>query len=156
MYYTSSKKFGPISTCHRNWRAYDNKNRNSQKCALIHGYSRYVELTFKALTLTNEGWVYDFGDCAMFKSWLDVNWDHKTLIGSDDPALQQIIQMHDQNLISIVVIPSDNGWNPGIEGSCKWLYDSFNKMLKDSGNERVVVSKVKIWEHENNYAEYGE
>lgn len=153
--YTSSKKFGPISTCHRNWKAYENTNRDSRKCSLIHGYSRYIELTFKANFLTPEGWVYDFGDCKEFKQWLDTNWDHKVLISENDPKLKEILEMQDHNLINVTVIPHQKGWNPGIEGSCKWVYDTFNEMLSLK-TQRVRISKVKIWEHENNYAEYGE
>lgn len=44
--FKSTKRFGPITTNHRNWHAAFNANRNSQKCSFIHGYSRYCEIVF--------------------------------------------------------------------------------------------------------------
>lgn len=153
--YTSGKRFGPITTTHRNYHAANNKNRDSTKCSWIHGYGRYVEVYFTCDSLSDEGWVYDFGDCGYFKEWLKNNFDHKTLISSDDPELEKIMSLHDENIMSVVVIPNKNGWNPSIEGSCKWVFDEFNHYLRHH-ERNVRVKAVKIFEHENNWAQYAE
>jgi hypothetical protein len=46
------------------------------------------------------------------------------------------------------------GYGPGIEASCKFVYDYVDDWAKKQSNNRVKVSKVEIWEHENNSAIY--
>lgn len=153
MFY-STKKLGPISTCHRNWHAERNTNRDSRKCALIHGYSRYIEFAFQG-DLDEFSWVYDFGDCGVIKQWLADNWDHKVLIAGNDPQLDEIVRMHDLNIIHATIIPTDErGWGPGIEGSCMWVYDVINPLIVEKTNGRVSINSVRIWEHEQNTAIY--
>lgn len=151
--YKSTKKFGPISTSHRNWKAEFNPNRDSRKCALCHGYSRYLQLTFDG-DLDERAWVYDFGDLRFVKQWLDENWDHRTLISANDPKLDKLREMQECGLIALTVIPDQDDWGPGIEGSCKWVYDQINPVIQEKTQGRVSISKVEIWEHENNSAVY--
>ena len=44
------------------------------------------------------------------------------------------------------------GWGPGIEASCKFVYDYVDQWTKNTTNSRIWVQKVQIWEHENNSA----
>lgn len=153
MGYKSGKRFGPITTTHRNYHAAANVDRDSVKCSWVHGYSRYIELTFEANELSPEGWVFDFGNCEYFKEWFKYNFDHKTLISSSDPELPHLLELDAKNVISVVIVEDKNGWNPGIEGSCKWVFDEFNTYLHIN-HPRVRVTSVKIFEHENNWAQY--
>ena len=66
MKFKSTKRFGPITTGHRQW-------RDSGHCSYIHGYGRYVRLTFEASQLDERGWVMDFGDLKDIKK----NWPKK-------------------------------------------------------------------------------
>ena len=61
--FTSSKRFGPISTGHRQWRAQNH-------CSFVHGYGRFVEITFGCYQRDERGWVVDFGDLRDVKKWL--------------------------------------------------------------------------------------
>lgn len=150
--FRSTKKLGPISTSHRNWMAEFNPNRNSKKCAWCHGYSRYIEFTFDG-ELDSRQWVMDFGDLKYVKKWLEENWDHKTLVASNDPKLDKLKEMELNDLISLTIIDvSNEGWGPGIEGSCVWVYDSINPIIMDKTKNRVQISKIQIWEHEQNSA----
>lgn len=151
--FESTKRFGPISTCHRNYLAEHNPNRDSRKCAWIHGYSRYMQLWFQG-DLDERSWVMDFGDLKFVKEWLEENWDHKVLISSSDPAMDLIEECYQNGLLVPTIIPDVNGWGPGIEGSCKWVYDTLNPMVESKTEGRVRISKVEIWEHESNSASY--
>ena len=46
------------------------------------------------------------------------------------------------------------GYGPGIEDSCKWVYDNITPMIKLLTDNRVWIQKVRVYEHENNWAEY--
>ena len=143
--FTSSKKIGPISTGHRQW-------KHKGHCSYVHGYGRYVRLTFEASELDERGWVMDFGDLKDIKRWIEAEWDHKVLIASDDPLLQQLKELESHGGILLNVLP--DGYYPGIEESCRYLYDMLNPMIKEKTNNRVEITRVEIWEHENNHAEY--
>ena len=151
--FNSTKRFGPIPTCHRNWHAALNENRNSQKCAWIHGYSRHVQITFSG-GLDACQWVYDFGDCKFIKEFLDDLWDHKVLISSNDPELQHLQTMQDLDLLRLTIIDAENGlnWGPGMEGSCKFLFDNLQPTITKKTEGRVRITRVEVWEHENNSA----
>lgn len=143
--YHSSKKFGPISVAHRQWRA-------ESHCRFIHGYGRSVELTFECAELDHHGWVMDFGNLKSIKKRIEQEWDHRLLVASDDPKLNLLRAMHQEGLVDLNVLDVYSGHNPGIEGSCTHLYDILNPMVKKLTDQRVRISKVQIWEHENNSA----
>lgn len=147
MSFYSTKKMGPISTGHRQW-------RDDGHCAQIHGYGRYVEFTFECLSLDGRQWVMDFGDLKDVKKWLEEQWDHRVLIASDDPQMELIMQAHSTNLMNVNIMDVSNGYGPGIEGSCKFVYDHVNPMILKKTGGRVWVKRVQIWEHENNTAIY--
>ena len=54
--------------------------------------------------------------------------------------------------VNLNVMPE--GYGPGIEDSCKYVYDKVNPMIKEKTDSRVEITRVEIWEHENNHAEY--
>jgi len=149
----STKKLGPISTSHRNWRAADSENRDATKCSWCHGYSRYIKFTFQG-EVDERGWVFDFGDTKFIKEWLDHNWDHKTLVSDDDPELEYLKEMDKRNILKINIIDTSTGWNPGMEGCGKWVYDCINPIVLSRTNNRVSIAKIEIWEHEGNSACY--
>ena len=49
-------------------------------------------------------------------------------------------------------MPSNYG--PGIEDSCKYVYDNISNIISIKTKNEVWIDKVKIYEHENNWAEY--
>lgn len=147
-FYESTKRFGPISTGHRQW-------RDGGHCAFVHGYGRHVKITFRATALDHRFWVMDFGDLKWFKSWLEGEWDHRTLLASDDPLLPELTDLHEKGGININVLDVSKGYGPGIEASCKYLYDKLEYELFQRYGSRVRVHRVEIWEHENNSASYG-
>ena len=145
MKYKSSKRFGPITTGHRQW-------RDKGHCSYVHGYGRYVRLTFEAIELDERGWVMDFGDLKDVKSWIESEWDHRTLIAADDPAIPELKTLEEVGGINLNILPE--GYLPGIEESCRYLYDKLNPVIQRKTNNRVEITRVEIWETEKNQAEY--
>jgi len=146
MKFQSTKKLGPISVGHRQW-------RDDGHCAWVHGYGRYIQFTFEG-DLDERQWVMDFGDLKDIKQWLEEQWDHRVMIASDDPQLAKLKEMHDLNIMNINVMDVDKGWGPGIEASCKFVYDHVQPIITQKTNGRVKITKVEIWEHERNSAVY--
>ena len=145
MKYKSSKRFGPITTGHRQW-------RDKGHCSYVHGYGRYVRLTFEATELDERGWVMDFGDLRDVKSWIESECDHRTLIAVDDPAIPELKELEKVGGINLNILPE--GYLPGIEESCRYLYDKLKTVIQRKTNNQVEITRVEIWEHENNQAEY--
>ena len=145
--YTSTKKFGPISVGHRQW-------RDKGHCRFAHGYGRYVELTFACHSLDDKGWVMDFGGLREVKMIINHEWDHRMLIASDDPLLETFKDLNVKEAIDLNIMNVERGWGPGIESSCKFLYDIIQPYIKEVTDQRVWIKKVQIWEHENNSASY--
>ncbi len=149
MYY-STKTFGPISTGHRQWRAAE--LRDSSRCAWAHGYGRHVELTFAASELDDRGWVVDFGGLRFVKAFLEDNWDHRLLLSSEDPLLNEFLELEKKGGVNVNIMDASKGWGPGIEQSCKFVFDNINPMILEQTGNRCWISKVQIWEHEKNSA----
>ena len=145
MKFKSTKRFGPITTGHRQW-------KDKGHCSFVHGYGRYIRLTFEASELDERGWVMDFGDLKDVKKWIESEWDHRVLIAADDPLLSDLQELESKGGIYLNVL--DDGYYPGIEESCRYLYDKLNPIVKDKTNNRVEITRVEVWEHEINHAEY--
>ena len=145
MKFKSSKRFGPITTGHRQW-------RDKGHCSYVHGYGRYVRLTFEATELDERGWVMDFGDLRGVKNWIEDEWDHRTLIAADDPVIPELKTLEKVGGINLNILPE--GYLPGIEESCRYLYDNLNPMIQQKTNNRVELTRIEIWETERNQGEY--
>ena len=143
--YTSSKRFGPISTGHRQW-------KHDGHCSYVHGYGRFVEITFGSDQLDYRGWVMDFGDLKDVKKWLKKEWDHRLLLAWDDPLIDDFKKLHKKGGVNINIMSPVYG--PGIEDSCKYVYDNISEIILTKTSNQVWIDKVKIYEHENNWAEY--
>ena len=143
--FTSSKRFGPITTGHRQW-------RDKGHCSFVHGYGRIVEITFESHVLDHRGWVMDFGGLKEVKNWLESEWDHRVLLAYDDPLIDDYKYLAESGGIDINILPKEYG--PGIEQSCKYVYDNISLIIKRITDDNVWINKVKIFEHENNWAEY--
>ena len=146
MKFKSSKRIGPISTGHRQW-------KDDGHCRFIHGYGRYVEFTFACNERDESGWVMDFGNLKSVRKWLEREWDHRLLVAHDDPQIRLLEVLNDHGVAYLNIMPK--GYGPGIEDSCKYVYDKVNPMIKEITDGRVWIEKVRVYEHENNWAEYG-
>ena len=146
MAYKSTKKLGPISVGHRQW-------KDQGHCAWVHGYGRYIQFTFEG-ELDHRQWVMDFGDLRDVKQWLEDQWDHRLLLASDDPHISDFQKMHELGTMNINILDVTKGWGPGIEASCKFVFDHVSPLIDKKTEGRVKLVQVEIWEHERNSAVY--
>ena len=122
------------------------------KCHQLHGHNYQLEVTIESKELDESGFVMDFGDLRDIKRWIESEWDHNVLIAADDPLIPELKKLEEVGGIYLNILP--DGYYPGIEESCRYLYDMLNPMIKEKTNNRVEITRVEIWEHENNHAEY--
>ena len=88
--FLSSKKYGHergLSAAFRQWRA-------GSHCRFMHGYSLEFEFVFGTHELDENNWVVDFGSLKNLETWLRLNFDHRTLVASDDPMYSFFEEMH--------------------------------------------------------------
>lgn len=131
-----------LSTCFRQWKA-------ESHCRFLHGYALQVKLIFSSTELDNNGWVLDFGGLKEIKQWLADNFDHKTVVAEDDPAIWKFRELAEIDLIDLKVIP-----HVGMERFAEYIFDhvsawATNALPFDSG---VVLESVEVREHAGNSA----
>ena len=139
----SAKKYGHergLSAAFRQWRA-------DSHCKYLHGYSLEFEFEFGAEKLDERNWVVDFGGLKDLESWLRRNFDHKTLVASDDPKLPEFKTLNDSGIIDMVVVEST-----GAEMFAKMAMEYSSKMIQDTYGERCWVESVTVREHGANIA----
>lgn len=113
-----------------------------------------MKVVFGASSLDDKSWVVDFGGLKDFKKWLEGEWDHRMLISSEDPELETFKDLHARGIIDLNIMDATKGYGPGIEASCKYVYDYLDAYIDQMTNGRCWVHSVEIFEHENNSAIY--
>ena len=141
--YFSCKKYGHergLSSAFRQWRA-------DSHCKFLHGYSLEFEFEFGASELDERNWVVDFGGLKDLESWLRNNFDHKTLVASDDPMFSEFEMLNDKGIIDMIVVEST-----GAEMFAKMAMDYSSKLIADKYGKRCWVESVTVREHGANSA----
>lgn len=162
MSFTCTKTFDCVSTAHRNWRAASNTNRDSKKCSFIHGYTKTFTFVFGCKSLDEFQWVYDYGTTSsekertmtLIKKFIQETLDHGVTTDDQDPMLSKLYEMHDLELIKLVVIPVKDGQSGSVEGLCRYIYNTFDPLLRSETNDRVWIESVTISEHHKNSSTY--
>lgn len=146
MMYYSTKTYthsAGLSCAFRQWRA-------DSHCRFLHGYALSFKITFAAERLDDRNWVMDFGGLKDIKLWLEMMFDHKTLVAADDPQLDAFATLAQQDIIELIIVPAT-----GCEAFAKLVYCYVEKWLLSKGmNSRVCVYSVEVHEHEGNSAIY--
>lgn len=146
MAFRSTKTYGHeigLSCCFRQWRA-------ESHCKFLHGYALAVRVEFEADELDVRNWVVDFGSLKSFKGMLETTFDHRTLVAQDDPYIEYFKNLHERNLIQMVIVPAT-----GCEAFARIIYEALEVWLKDNGyTPRVRVHSVEVREHGANSAIY--
>lgn len=120
---------------------------HESKCATLHGHRYKVEFTAESNDLDAIGRVIDFSVLkAKIGTWLDDNWDHTSIIFSQDT----------ETLAALRSIPHkkdvfESAWNPTAENMAEYLLRTVCPGLLDGTGVRVT--KVVIWETPNCRAE---
>ena len=151
--FQSTKLFDGYSTCFRQWRAEDTH------CKFLHGYAVSFRVWFEG-ELDHRHWVFDFGGMKRAKTqiagmspkdYFTYLLDHTTIVAEDDPYLENFIQMAQDGIIQLRILPAT-----GCERFAEYLYNTINAFLKEETEGRVRAVKVEVYEHERNSASYEE
>lgn len=139
-----------LSACFRQHRA-------KSHCHDPHGYPLSFKLTFGAQILNSDNWVIDFGGLKPIKEWLVANFDHRTVMANDDPALSDFQALYAKyGFAEPLVLPF-----VGCEGFAKHVFDYVDHWLQEEhANDWLCrglhITSVEVREHGANSAIYEE
>jgi 6-pyruvoyltetrahydropterin/6-carboxytetrahydropterin synthase len=106
------------------------------QCAHLHGLRYRFALTCTADLLDNLGMVIDF---SVIKTrlchWLDMNWDHRTLIWKQDPWLPAL---KDLDPLGVISVP----FNPTAEQIAEHMVTAIGPVLFNTDGVRLVACTV--------------
>lgn len=141
MNYESTKIIELGSCAFRQWKA-------DSHCKFIHGYRLMAKFWFQCVGLDDKNWVVDFGGLKELKEILQKQFDHTLCIAADDPLLEMFKTLHNHGAVDLRIMDS----GVGIERTAEFCLNIANKFIKEKTVGRCWVSKVEVWEHENNSA----
>ncbi|MBD3003823.1 MULTISPECIES: 6-carboxytetrahydropterin synthase [unclassified Streptomyces] len=137
--FTVTKLFDDFPCCHRAW-AHDGK------CAFLHGYERTFEIEFACAELDPvTGFVVDFGALKGVRSLLAAQFDHTTLVAEDDPERTLFEELAARGVVDMRVMR-----HTGMEGAAAWVLDQAGRLIRESTNGRVWISRVEARECRKN------
>lgn len=126
------------------------QHRAESHCQLLHGYALQVRVVFSSIDndVDIRGWVVDFGSLKSFKTILENNFDHCTLISEDDPALHMFKELEDVGVCKLVILPL-----VCMEGLAAIIFSILEGWLIDAGyGNFAAVDSVEVSEHPSNSA----
>ena len=108
---------------------------------------------FDCTELDHRNWCVNFGGLKELKQILQKQFDHTLVLAVDDPLLTHFQELHKQGGCDLRVMDG-----VGIEKTAEWCFKIANLFLRsnDETYKRCWVSKVEVWEHEQNSAIYTE
>lgn len=117
------------------------------KCAHVHGHEYRFEIEACADALDPLGRVIDFSVLKrLIGGWIDENWDHNFIVFENDLAVRAGLAAMNTGKAPFV-LPV----NPTAENLADYLLrEVCPKVLKGTG---VEVTRVRVWETQNCYAE---
>jgi 6-pyruvoyltetrahydropterin/6-carboxytetrahydropterin synthase len=122
--------------------------KHESKCAHVHGHRYSIEVTVAAPALDDVGRVVDFGVVkGVVGSWLDAVMDHGYLAHPDDP-IGGILQEAGHK---VFFMPHDLG-EPTAENIATVIMRAASGLLYQE-NDALKVTKVRVWETPNCYAD---
>lgn len=131
-----------LSCAFRQWRA-------ESHCSKLHGYALQVSLEFCAEDLDECGWVQDFGGLKPIKAWLELMFDHKTVVAFDDPHMAIFVDLNRLKIIDVTIVYPGTG----CENFAMMIYDFVDHWL-GAQPRRVQLVKVEVREHGGNSGIY--
>jgi len=142
--FQSTKVIELGSSAFRQWKA------SQSHCQYVHGYQLKAKFWFGCSELDDKNWAADFGGLKELKAHLQNTFDHKLLIASDDPCLDEFILLEKKGAVQLSIF--ENG--VGIERAAEYCFNTASEFIKDKYGERVWVESVEVFEHEDNSAIY--
>ena len=113
-------------------------------CGVPHGHTYKAEVMLSSAELDEMGFVLDFTELkAEVGKWVNEQWDHGFLLNDRDQELLTALKSLKRSKVFVF-----KNENPTAEVMAKHL---FGVVRERYGS---VVSRVRIWESPNQYAEY--
>ncbi len=110
---------------------------HENKCRHLHGHNYRIHFVCTAPTLDELGRIIDFGVIKeLLCNWLEDNWDHKMMIWSEDPLLQDLQKLVPEDLI---VVP----FNPTAEEIAKYLTEEIAPIQLRNTKVSLVECRVE-------------
>jgi 6-pyruvoyltetrahydropterin/6-carboxytetrahydropterin synthase len=146
--YTSTKILELGSCAFRQWRA------EGTHCKFIHGYRLMAKFWFECSELDHRNWAVNFGGLKELKAILQNQFDHTLCIAADDPLRGMFEDLNTAKGCRLRVMKE----GVGIEKTAEWCFKAAQDFLQtnEETKERCWVSKVEVWEHDQNSATYEE
>lgn len=142
--FQSTKVIELGSCAFRQWRA------SQSHCKYLHGYQLKAKLWFNGSSLDDKNWVVDFGGLKELKALLQNIYDHTTTVAADDPELDTFKALNDKGIIQLQILEG----GVGIERAAENVFVIADRCVRNLTNGRCWVSKVEVFEHEENSATY--
>jgi len=120
-------------------------------CQLLHCYALKFKIWFTCESLDDMNWVVDFGGFKHngLKDWMNLMFDHTTLIQKDDPYKDLFEQMEQMGLCKVHFMDK-----MGCESLAELVFNKFNDTLSKTDAGRSKVIKVEVFENDKNSAIY--
>ena len=143
--YSSTKIIELGSCAFRQWRA------EGTHCRFVHGYRIMAKFWFTSTELDHRNWVVNFGGLKGLKKILQEQFDHTLCIAEDDPLLDSFRALDAEGGCQLRVMPA-----VGIEKTAEWCFNAAKEFLENTQETkgRCKITKVEVWEHEQNSAIY--
>lgn len=137
--YKISKEF-KFEAAHRLWQLDDD-----HACKKLHGHSYKVEVELGADHLDENGFIIDFGELKPFQEYLDLAWDHRTILTYDDPLTQQLADYE------IMIMPDKL---PSTAENMARVFADIVAKLFAKKIDGMLEIKVTVWETAKNSASF--
>ena len=121
-------------------------------CRFLHGYKLYAKFWFTCYELDENNWVLDYGSFKGFKKAIEEKFDHKTIIGEEEPKRLLFDNMEKEGIIELTILEK-----VGIEAFAEYLHEEINLYIKKNEadwDRGVRCLKVEVFEHEKNSGIY--
>ncbi len=118
-------------------------------CRFLHGYSLGFKFTFGCNELDNKNWAVDFGGLKPLKAWLEEQFDHKVVIDSQDPHMEDFYELEKKGLCEVTMMDG-----VGAEMFAKHAFKFADDLIKKQTQGRCFVYEVECSEHGANSAIY--
>lgn len=134
-------------------------SKNDDCCGFPHGHTRRIELIFESNSLDDYQMVCDYRAIKMLmKEYLDT-FDHSMCVNTKDPNFEKL-----RSLYSERIIPFED-MDPTTEVIAKTIYEEACRRLAEylgrktklyPMQDKIRVSRVRVWETSSSWAEYEE
>ncbi len=126
---TTAERYHDISMGHR-------VVGHESKCRCLHGHNYRIHFVCTADELDGLGRVIDFSIIKeLLCQWLEDNWDHKMMLWSEDPLLDDLKRLVPED---IVLLP----YNPTAENLARYLVEVVGPQQLDGTAVKLIRCRV--------------